>query len=87
MPNNTKPEDSSRQPQPANIPLEPTPPPTPDTAPDDTVGTDADTDTPIDREVVNDAVLRGEDKPQEPTPSPDTKEPDRGLTKMNTDKK
>lgn len=34
----------------------------PDTGPDEFIGPNADTDLPLDREVINDAVLRGEPK-------------------------
>lgn len=37
----------------------------PDTAPDEFIAPDADTDVPIDGQVRNDAVLRGEDHAQD----------------------
>lgn len=85
MPNDNKPSEAPKQPQPNPNPNEPTANDI-DTAPDETVGADADTDTPIDREVVNDAVLRGEDRPDD-TPKPTEETKPEGPAKMNTGEK
>ena len=62
-----------------------------DTAPDQFIGPNADTDTPFDGEVVNDAVLRGENKPEEKAvdgQTQDSKEVNKsGPAKMDADKK
>jgi hypothetical protein len=56
-----------------------------DTEPDEFIGHDADTDQPVDRQIMNDAVLRGE-KPFDTSDVDNTGNKEQGPKKMDAGK-